>query len=243
MPKLALDNIQLRITSGEKVAVCGRTGSGKSSLMSFLLKLLDPIPNTAATATIDGIALANIKRSALRQHILAVPQEAVFLPDGSTFMANLDPFEDFGLADCESALRAVNFWDFVDKRGGLESDMNASTLSAGQKQLMSLARIILKRWARARTSPESSGTDSGVLLLDEVSSSVDRETERLMQNIVKEEFKGYTVIAVSHRLDTIMDFDKVIVMDQGAIVEVGNPIVLAEMEGSKFGDLVKAAES
>lgn len=80
----------------------------------------------------------------------------------------------------------------------------------------------------------------GIPLLDEVSSSVDVETERVMQKIIKTEFDGYTVVAVSHRLDMIMDFDRVIVMDSGAIVEIVNPVDLAAVAESRFGDLVRA---
>jgi ABC-type multidrug transport system fused ATPase/permease subunit len=83
--------------------------------------------------------------------------------------------------------------------------------------------------------------DKGILLLDEVSSSVDSATERVMEEVIGNEFKDYTVISVTHRLDTIMDFDRVVVMDSGMVVEVGNPRVLADKEGTKFGDLVHAA--
>jgi ABC-type multidrug transport system fused ATPase/permease subunit len=82
--------------------------------------------------------------------------------------------------------------------------------------------------------------DSGILLLDEVSSSVDHETESVMQEIIRTEFKNYTVVAVSHRLDIIMDFDTVVVIDSGEIVEVGVPEKLAAETGSRFGDLVRA---
>jgi ABC-type multidrug transport system fused ATPase/permease subunit len=82
----------------------------------------------------------------------------------------------------------------------------------------------------------------GILLLDEISSSVDVETERVMQEIIKNEFKGYTVIAVSHRLDMIKDYDRVIVMDTGEMVETGSPVELAEISGSRFGDLLRAAK-
>lgn len=77
-------------------------------------------------------------------------------------------------------------------------------------------------------------------MLDEVSSSVDHETERVMQEIIRTEFRGYTVVAVSHRLDMIMDFDRVVVMDTGEVVEVGNPVMLAREEGTRFGELVQA---
>ena len=83
----------------------------------------------------------------------------------------------------------------------------------------------------------------GVLLLDEVSSSVDRETERVMQEIIAAEFKSYTILTVSHRLNMIMDFDTVVVMDKGKIVEVGRPVVLVAQAGTRFGNLVAAGAS
>lgn len=129
----------------------------------------------------------------------------------------------------------MDLWKFVQERGGLDAGMSAGTLSAGQQQLMSLGRALLRRFIRARN-----GSDCGILLLDEVSSSVDRETERVMQEIIRVEFRDYTIIAVSHRLDMIMDFDRVVVMDTGEIVEVGNPAVLAAQAETRFGDLVRA---
>jgi ABC-type multidrug transport system fused ATPase/permease subunit len=83
----------------------------------------------------------------------------------------------------------------------------------------------------------------GILLLDEVSSSVDRETEQIMQEIIRAEFRHYTVIAVSHRLEMIMDFDRVVVMDRGEVVEVGTPALLKGEAGSRFGELVAAANT
>lgn len=240
-PSLALHEIHLKISSGEKVAICGRTGSGKSSLIGLLLKLLDPTPETEASVVIDSTPLQSINRAALRQRIIAVPQEAVFLPDGSTFQANLDPSNVSSAEECKAVLAAVGLLEFVQERGGLEAGMSTSTLSAGQRQLMSLGRALLRRRIRARNiGMGGGGSEGGLLLLDEVSSSVDRETESVMQEIIKKEFKKYTVIAVSHRLDMIMDFDRVVVMDTGEVVEVGNPLVLAEEADSRFGDLVRA---
>ncbi|KGO49054.1 ABC transporter, integral membrane type 1 [Penicillium expansum] len=233
--KIALRNINLTIKTGERVAICGRTGSGKSSLMALLLKILDPLPETAGNAIIDNTPLHRINRAALRERIIAVPQEAVFLPDGSTFRANLDPSDVSTPEECEVVLVAVDLWKFVQERGGLDAAMSAGTLSAGQRQLMSLGRALLRRFIRARN-----GSNCGILLLDEVSSSVDHETERVMKDIIRVEFKDYTVIAVSHRLDMIMDFDRVVVMDTGEIVEVGNPSVLAGQAETRFGDLVRA---
>jgi ABC-type multidrug transport system fused ATPase/permease subunit len=235
-PKLALHNIHLTIAPGEKVAICGRTGSGKSSLIAFLLKLLNPLSETANNAIIDDTPLRRLDRLALRQRIIAVPQEAVFLPDGSTFQTNLDPLNISTATECEEVLVAVGLWQFVSERGGLDAGMISATLSVGQRQLYSVGRALLRQRIRARQQARC-----GILLLDEVSSSVDAETERVMQGIIKKEFEGYTVIAVSHRLDMIMDFDRVVVMDTGEIVEIGNPVELAETGGTRFGDLVRAA--
>lgn len=190
---------------------------------------------------IDNTPLNRISRPALRQRIIAVPQDAVFLPDGSTFQANLDPSNVSTPEECQSVLVAVNLSRFVQERGGLDAGMSAGTLSAGQRQLMSLGRALLRRRTRARNLRiGGGGLEGGILLLDEMSSSVDNETERVMQEIIRAEFKNYTVIAVSHRLDMIMDFDRVVIMDTGEIVEVGNPMVLAGEVGTRFGDLVRA---
>ncbi|KAK6854265.1 hypothetical protein PG995_009358 [Apiospora arundinis] len=242
-PDLALQNINLTIVPGEKVAICGRTGSGKSSLIAYLLKLLDPVPGKASIAHIDQTPLDRVDRPALRRRIIAIPQEAVFLPDGSTFRANLDPFSVATAADCHSVLETVDLWDFVEDRGGLEAGMSAGTFSQGQRQIFSLARAVLRRRIRARglgLGLNAGEGEGGILLLDEVSSSVDLETERVMQNIIRVEFKEYTVVAVSHRLDMVMDFDRVVVMSNGEIVEVGPPKVLAEDDTTRFGELCKA---
>lgn len=233
---LALRDIQLTINSGEKIAICGRTGSGKSSVVALLLKLLDPVSTTADNIVIDDLPLHRLNRSVLRQRIIAVPQEAVFLPDGSTVQNNLDVAEEATPEECKAVLESVGLWDFVKERGGLAARINVSSFSAGQRQLLSFGRALLRRAVRERKF----GAGGGMLLLDEVSSSVDQETEHIMQEIIRIKFKNYTVIAVSHRLDMIMDFDRVVVMDTGAIVEVGNPATLAQEAGTRFGDLVRA---
>ncbi|TVY84375.1 ABC transporter FUM19 [Lachnellula suecica] len=236
-PSLALRDINLTISSGEKIAICGRTGSGKSSLIALRLKLLDPLSGMAGNAVIDNTPLYRIDRQALRRRIIAVPQEDVFLPDGSTFHTNLDPLEVSTPEECQSVLVAVGLWKFIQDRGGLNAGMNAGTLSAGQRQLISLGRALLRRRIRAKQNLGigGSGSEGGILLLDEVSSNVDHETEHVMQEIIRAEFRDYTIVAVSHRLDMIMDFDRVVVMDTGVIVEVGNPMMLAGEKGTRFG--------
>ncbi|KAF6524509.1 hypothetical protein HZS61_013008 [Fusarium oxysporum f. sp. conglutinans] len=219
-PNLALDNLCLSIKPGEKVAICGRTGSGKSSLVSLLLKLLDPLQDTPNEGLlIDGLPLNNLDRDALRQRVIAVPQEAVFLPDGATFKENLDPSGLSTLDECKAVLIDIGLWDFVQGRGGIDAGMTSSTLSGGQRQLMSIGRSLLRRRARAPQTPgpgnmtERIKDQGGLLLLDEVNSSVDQDMELIIKRIIETEFDAYTVIAVSHRLDMIMDFDTVVVLD------------------------------
>lgn len=255
-PQLALRNLSVTIRPGEKVAICGRSGSGKSSTILLLLRLLDPVTSsttplgpipassssTSSALTIDSLPLTAIDRATLRRRIIAVPQDAVFLPDGTSFRANLDPYGAAGAADCRAVLEAVELWAFVEDKGGLEAGMAADSLSQGQKQLFSLARAMLRRRIRGRVGGSSdAGTEEkregGLLLLDEVSSSVDVDTDRAMQRIIKREFEGYTIVMVSHRLDMVMDFDRVLVMDAGSVVEEGPPRQLVETDGSRFRDL------
>ncbi|KAH8651276.1 P-loop containing nucleoside triphosphate hydrolase protein [Xylariales sp. PMI_506] len=231
---LTLREISLTIHAGEKVAICGRTGSGKSSLMALILKLLDPLPGTPnAAVQMDGVALDQVARQTLQARILAVPQDAVFPPDDSNFQANLDPFDLSTADECRVVLEAVGLWAFVEDRGGLAAGLTSGTLSQGQRQLFSLARVVLRRRQRSKNNTTAGG---GVLLLDEVSSSVDLETERMIQRVIRAEFFAYTVVAIIHRLDMMMDFDRILVMDEGEFIEVGNPLELTR-EDSRFRDL------
>ncbi|KAF4272377.1 hypothetical protein CNMCM8812_008753 [Aspergillus fumigatus] len=232
-PPLALKNITLTIHPGEKVAICGRTGSGKSSFLALLLKLLDPLPSTSNNhnheppVLIDNIPLHRIHRATLRQRLIAVPQDPVFLPDGTSFRANLDPTNTATPEECQRVLEAVQLWGFIQEQAeGLHAPIRAGTLSAGQRQLFSLGRAMLRVPLSAcvrRLPPIRKGPR--VMIKEGSSSSM----------------KHYTIIAVRHRLEMIVDFDRVVVMDRGEVVEVGNPAALKERAGSRFGQLVAAA--
>lgn len=235
-PKLVLRDLNLTITPGQKVAVCGRTGSGKSTLILLLLRLLDPLPHCSSNIEIDGVPFHRIDRTTLRKRIIAIPQDAVFLPDGSTIKSNIDPLASATDDECQLALKTVGLAGFVTDRGGLEAGMSADDLSAGQKQLFSLGRAILRKHVRDRNMRGVKA--GGILLLDEVSSSVDKVTDRAMQEIIREEFASYTIVMVSHRLEMVMDFfDRVIVLDKGSMVESGDPRELVETPGSRFKEL------
>ncbi|KAH8122202.1 multidrug resistance-associated protein [Trichoderma asperelloides] len=248
---LVLRNISISVSPGEKVAICGRSGSGKSTLLLLLLRLLDPLPACADGITIDDVSLNRVSRSVLRQRVIAVPQDSVFFPDGHSFKTNLDPYNMSTDSDCTEVLQSVGLWQAVEDNGGLNGNLSTSMLSHGQRQLFGFARAILRRRIRSRTarteiagsdeylrsSFEKGGDIGGLLLLDEVGSSVDKETDRTIQRLIRDEFARYTTIAISHRLDAIMDFDRVIVMDKGRIVESGCPRELVEREEGAFKSL------
>ncbi|KAK2601395.1 hypothetical protein N8I77_010849 [Diaporthe amygdali] len=240
-PSLVLRGLKLDIRPGEKVAICGRSGSGKSSIISLLLRLLDPLPSCAENISMDDIVLSLVDRTTLRERVLTIPQEVVFLPDGTSFKMNLDPFGVSSDADCRAVLNSVGLWSLVEGQGGLTGGMAVDMLSQGQKQLFSLARALLRHKMRAEEHRNNHGDigamQRGVLLLDEFSSGVDHETDKVMQKIIREEFEAYTVIMVSHRLEMVLEFDTVVIMDAGSIVETGRPSELIEMEGSRFREL------
>lgn len=111
----------MHIRPGERVAVVGRTGSGKSSLILLLLRLLNPVPEHTEGITIDGIPLYRVNRETLRQRIIAMPQEMVFLAAGETFKDTLDPRSKATEEECRSALERVGLWNVVDDAGGLQA--------------------------------------------------------------------------------------------------------------------------
>ncbi|KFY76365.1 hypothetical protein V499_03976 [Pseudogymnoascus sp. VKM F-103] len=232
---LALNNLSLYIRPGEKVAVCGRTGSGKSSLMLLLLRLLDPLPGSE-NIEVDGIPIHQVHRSTLRQRFITVPQDSIFLPGVSSIKFNLDTLSSATDEECISVLETVQLSSFVRACGGLHAPMSADSLSAGQQQLFGLGRAVLRRILRDKMG----GPRGGILLLDEMNSKLDKDTDRITQEIVREHFADYTVIMVAHRLDIVMNMcDRVFVLDKGTLVEEGSPKMLAATSESRFGELWK----
>ncbi|KXH40319.1 hypothetical protein CNYM01_09093 [Colletotrichum nymphaeae SA-01] len=231
----ALDGISLSIPPGSKVGIVGRTGSGKSSLLLALLRLL---PLSSGNISIDGVPLDALPLLPLRSSLVAITQDQFVLP--GTVRQNLDPLglvsdadADVDAADAEntlvSALTRVGLWATIRENGGLEAPFAEEALSHGQRQLFFLARAVLRK-------------DVGrVLLLDEATSSVDAHTERMVKDLIRDEFKHHTIIAIAHRLDTVVDFDRVVVLDKGRVVEVGNPRDLLSQGRGKFRELWDAS--
>ncbi|ROW06684.1 hypothetical protein VPNG_06754 [Cytospora leucostoma] len=224
---LALRGISMHINPGEKVAIAGRTGSGKSSLILLLLRLLDPTSESADNITIDNLPLRRINREMLRQRIIAMPQDMIFLGAGETYRNALDPYAKASDNECKSALEKVGLWNVVEDAGGLNAETSKDSLSQGQKQLFNLAIVVLRANLR-----REAGSNGGILLLDEVTSTVDKATEKTIMKVIEEVFKGYTVVAVTHRLESVLGFDRMFIMADGQIVKEGSPQTLTVEYGS-----------
>jgi ATP-binding cassette, subfamily C (CFTR/MRP), member 1 len=214
-----IKGVNLSIKPGEHVAVCGRSGSGKSSLMLSLLQMIDI---QSGHIIIDGIDLGTIGRASVRSRFNAVPQEPFLMP--GTMRFNVDPFQTATDEEITCALERVRLWSVVAEQGGLDKEIDTGAWSAGQKQLLCLARAMVRK--------------SQLLILDEATSSVDSETESIMQQIIDVEFKHCTVIAIMHRLKHISKYDKVALLDNGFLVEYDNPSVLLAKDSS-FANLQK----
>ncbi|OJJ51777.1 hypothetical protein ASPZODRAFT_57391 [Penicilliopsis zonata CBS 506.65] len=204
----ALNGVTLTIPPSSKTGIRGRTGSGKSSLILSILRLLD---FSKGTICIDGVDLATLPRETIRHRIITIPQDPFLIPSGS-LRENLDVGS--GTVSDEEMLQVlhkVHLASVLERRDAslpLDTMMKDLPLSAGQIQLLSLARAILLRPSRGN-----------LLLLDEATSNIDRETDAVMQRVLREEFRGYTVAAIAHRLETIEDADNVLVMEGGRVLQ------------------------
>lgn len=203
-----LKNLNFVIYPQEKIGIVGRTGAGKSSLISTLFRLaqLDGV------IEIDGVKINDIGLHDLRSKISIIPQEP-FLYSGS-MRSNLDPFNNYNDDVLWQALEEVEL-----KEMGLDSHINegGSNLSVGQRQLVCLARAIVK--------------NNPILVLDEATANVDLRTDELIQKTIRSKFSTCTVLTIAHRLNTVMDSDRILVMDAGRAVEFDAPYVLIERKG------------
>ncbi|KAJ8938370.1 hypothetical protein NQ318_022868 [Aromia moschata] len=213
-----LKDLSFEIQAGEKVGIVGRTGAGKSSLISSLFRLV-PLEGTIL---IDDVDISSIGLHDLRSNISIIPQEPVLF--SATIRYNLDPF---GRTNDEALWSAL---DKVELKSAIESldqqvSEGGSNFSAGQRQLICLARAIVR--------------DNKVLVMDEATANVDLVTDALIQKTIRKNFKDCTVLTIAHRLNTIMDADKVLVMDAGQVVEFAHPHELLQNTEGFFAKMVK----
>ncbi|XP_029813812.1 multidrug resistance-associated protein 1 isoform X2 [Manacus vitellinus] len=212
---LVLKNINVTINGGEKIGIVGRTGAGKSSLTLGLFRI-----NEAAEGEIiiDGINIAKIGLHDLRFKITIIPQDPILF-SGSLRM-NLDPFDQHSDEDIWRSLELAHLKNFVSSlpdKLNHECAEGGENLSVGQRQLVCLARALLRK--------------SKILVLDEATAAVDLETDKLIQSTIKSQFEECTVLTIAHRLNTIMDYTRVLVLERGEVVECGSPEQLLRERG------------
>ena len=222
-----LHGVDLAIRGGERLGVVGRTGSGKSSLIAALWRTPDV---QEGIIEIDGVDIAALSLRDLRRALSIIPQEPVLL--AGSVRSNLDVAGgEFSDEQLWAALEAVALRGAVEGLpGGLLAEVRdgGAPLSLGQRQLLTVARALLRR--------------RRIVVLDEASSSVDVETDVLLQAAVRRELQGATVLTIAHRINTIGDSDRVVVLADGKVAECGAPAELAREGGSAFAALLREGQ-
>ncbi|KAF9974142.1 hypothetical protein BGZ73_002503 [Actinomortierella ambigua] len=253
--ELVLRGVSFTVRGGEKIGIVGRTGAGKSSLTLALFRLLeaansywakasDNSPSTVRSTDsptadelidggrieIDGIDISTIGLYDLRQHLAIIPQEPILF--SGTLRENLDPFGESSDADLWTALERAHLKPYIQSLpggGGLSSEVSANgeNFSVGQRSLLCLARALLRK--------------TKILVLDEATSSVDMQTDELIQQTIRTEFQDRTILTIAHRIKTVMDYDKILVLDQGRVHEFASPQQLIQNQDSMFYKLAEQA--
>ncbi|XP_048487991.1 probable multidrug resistance-associated protein lethal(2)03659 [Plutella xylostella] len=224
-PNYAIKGVSFKIQPAEKVAVVGRTGAGKSSLIAALFRL----SKISGKITIDGLTAEQVGLSRWRSGVAALPQRPALF--AASLRDNLDPHGVYSDAQIWEKLKQVELSDMVSKLpGGLATNVGdaGGGVSAGQRQLVCLARAALR--------------GASALVLDEATANVDHETDAHIQHTIRTRFASATVLAIAHRLNTVMDYDRVIVMDKGRIVESGHPYELLN-KGQRHSTLLSKSEA
>ncbi|KAJ3337463.1 hypothetical protein HDU91_001484 [Kappamyces sp. JEL0680] len=220
-----LKQVSFSISGKEKIGIVGRTGAGKSTLSLAFFRFL---PFVSGTIFIDGIDISTLGVRDLRGRLTMIPQDPVLFE--GTLRSNLDPMEEHTDQAIWDALRLTHVLESLQDASHQDSPVvtldspvseNGSNYSQGQRQLLCLARALLR--------------SSKLIFMDEATASVDPETDAKIQNTIRSEFTSGTILCVAHRLKTIIDYDKVLVLDQGKVAEYGTPHQLLEQKGVFYG--------
>ncbi|KAM6146342.1 multidrug resistance-associated protein 1-like [Phoenicopterus ruber ruber] len=221
---LALNDVSFQTQSKEKVGIVGRTGAGKSTLTNCLFRVLE---GSEGKIIIDGIDISTIGLHDLRGNLNIIPQDSVLF--SGTLQSNLDPLGKHSDLELWEVLELCDLKDFVQslpRKLLHEISEGGENLSVGQRQLVCLARVLLRK--------------TKILVLDEATASVDMETDNLVQSTIKREFYNCTVLTIAHRLHTVMDSERVLVLDAGRILEYDTPHNLLQRKGA-FSEMVAEA--
>lgn len=250
--KTVVRDVDLIIKSREKIGICGRTGSGKSTLVSLLFRLL---PMKSGIIIVDGVDISTLPVETLRRSMIAIPQEPLLF--SGTVRFNINPYlktetetraSEVSMHSIErdteldqkviDVLSKVDLWDLISNRGGLSADMSSIGLSHGQKQLFCLARALFRK--DCSISDHRDLIPPRILVLDEATSSVDIHSDTVMRQIISSDFADFTIITVAHRLSSLEECDRVLVMEDGRVVEIGEPAELMKRVGGFWRELQEA---
>lgn len=221
---LVLKNLSMSVKGGEKVGIVGRTGAGKSSMTLCLFRILEA---AEGIINIDGVNISEIGLHNLRSMLTIIPQDPVLF--SGTLRMNLDPFDKYSEDELWKALELSNLKKFVSSQTeklDYECSEGGENLSVGQRQLVCLARALLRK--------------TRILVLDEATAAIDLETDDLIQMTIRTQFEDCTVLTIAHRLNTIMDYTRVLVLDKGKIAEFDTPTGLIAARGI-FYEMAKDA--
>ncbi|CEG75854.1 Putative ATP-dependent bile acid permease [Rhizopus microsporus] len=216
-----LRNVSFKVNPREKIGIVGRTGSGKSTLALSLFRFMEP---TSGHVYIDGVDIHTIGLNTLRSRLTIIPQDPVLF--SGTLRSNLDPFDQHDDAELWASLKRAHLIDDENQQGenaiSLDSPVteNGSNWSQGQRQLIALARALVKK--------------SSLIILDEATSSVDFDTDHKIQETIRTEFKNSALLCIAHRIRTVADYDRILVLDHGQVKEFDTPYHLMKKEGGIF---------
>ncbi|XP_034455993.1 multidrug resistance-associated protein 7 [Hippoglossus hippoglossus] len=217
----ALDGVSLVVRPGEKVGIVGRTGSGKSTLFLALFRMVEL---DRGQILLDGLDISTLGLGQLRSRLAIIPQDP-FLFSG-TVRENLDPCGRHSDQQLLDVLDQCHLSSVVERMGGLDAEVGerGRSFSVGQRQLLCLCRALL--------------TQAKLLCIDEATASVDQRTDKLLQQTIRDKFQDKTVLTIAHRINTILDCDRVLVMHAGKVVEFDTPAALCQRDDSIFQRLV-----
>jgi subfamily B ATP-binding cassette protein MsbA len=203
-----LSDVSVTVEPGQTVALVGRSGSGKTTLVNMLPRFVLP---TLGQVCIDGRDISSLRLRDLREQLSLVSQDVVLFDDTIAVNVGYGALHEASEQEIREALRAANLLDFVEGLPlGLQTQVgeNATRLSGGQRQRLAIARALIK--------------NAPILILDEATSALDNESERQVQTSLETLMKGRTTLVIAHRLSTVQNADKIVVMDAGVVVEQGS---------------------